>query len=289
MYRPRSVIALNSWAADSTVAAAGYRHSPGPQEQKPDAYSGAKSSDVPLYKLVKGRMLYAYHRLTSCASCERPGETALSAALLLFTLLLWVLHAHLTHKVSSLCNSYIPHVLSSPYQTIHRCILVHLLLVLCCCGLPCVRQAAQPRYVVILDGGSTGTRVHVFKYSMHARSSYPVFKVPEPKLKVEPGLSTYASNAAAAGTSLQPLLKFAQQHVPVPQQASTPIYLMATAGMRLVPVVAADRILQQCRAQLLSSTFMFQPDWASIISGTSEGLYGWVAANYAAGSLQVSS
>lgn len=141
---------------------------------------------------------------------------------------------------------------------------------------------------MILDAGSTGTRVHVFKYSADARSSYAVLKLPEPKLKVEPGLSSYVSNAAGAGASLRPLLKFAEQHVPAQQRASTPVYLMATAGLRLVPAAAAASILEQCRAVLSASAFLFEPERASIISGKSEGLYGWIAANYAAGTLQVS-
>jgi apyrase len=139
----------------------------------------------------------------------------------------------------------------------------------------------------VLDAGSTGTRVHVFSYAVDPRSSYATLQLPEPKLKVEPGLSSYAADAAGAGASLQPLLEFAGQHVPAQQQAQTPVYLMATAGLRLLPSTAADAILNQCRGKLLASSFLFKPEWASIISGTSEGLYAWVAANYAAGNLQV--
>eukprot|EP00882_Tetradesmus_deserticola_P018031 GHRQ01019348.1.p1 GENE.GHRQ01019348.1~~GHRQ01019348.1.p1 ORF type:complete len:264 (+),score=117.16 GHRQ01019348.1:30-821(+) len=148
-------------------------------------------------------------------------------------------------------------------------------------------KASLPRHLVVLDAGSTGTRVHVFSYAVDPRSSYAQLQLPEPKLKVEPGLSSYAADAAGAGASLQPLLDFARQHVPVQQQAQTPVYLMATAGLRLLPITAADAILEHCRKKLLASKFLFRPEWASIISGTNEGLYGWVAANYAAGSLQV--
>eukprot|EP00879_Flechtneria_rotunda_P011827 GHRR01012354.1.p1 GENE.GHRR01012354.1~~GHRR01012354.1.p1 ORF type:complete len:191 (-),score=52.35 GHRR01012354.1:1936-2508(-) len=141
--------------------------------------------------------------------------------------------------------------------------------------------------MVVLDAGSTGTRVHVFQYAAQGKSSYAIIKLPELKLKVEPGLSSYANNAAGAGMSLQPLLQFAQHHVPAGQRISTPIYLMATAGMRLLPAVAAESIMAHCRDSLSVSGFLFEPEWASIISGRSEGLYAWVAANYAAGNLQV--
>jgi Golgi nucleoside diphosphatase len=153
--------------------------------------------------------------------------------------------------------------------------------------LPSVLQAAQPRHLVVLDAGSTGTRVHVFQYAADSSSSYASLLLPEPKLKVQPGLSAYADNAPGAAASLHPLLQFASQHIPASQVPQTPVYLMATAGLRLLPTAAADSILKECRSTLLASDFLFEPDWAQVISGTYEGLYAWVAANYAAGHLQV--
>lgn len=140
---------------------------------------------------------------------------------------------------------------------------------------------------MVLDGGSTGTRVHVFQYAADSSSSYADLKLPEPKLKVQPGLSAYANNAAGAAVSLQPLLEFAAQHIPDSQIPRTPVYLMATAGLRLLPAAAAESILAECRSALHASNFRFESDWAQIISGSYEGLYAWVAANYAAGHLQV--
>lgn len=140
---------------------------------------------------------------------------------------------------------------------------------------------------MVLDAGSTGTRVHVFQYAADSGSSYAAFTLPEPKLKVQPGLSAFADDAAGAAASLQPLLQFAAQHIPASQLPQTPVYLMATAGLRLLPAAAAEDILFECRKALIASDFLFDPDWAQTISGTYEGLYAWVAANYAAGHLQV--
>lgn len=140
---------------------------------------------------------------------------------------------------------------------------------------------------MVLDGGSTGTRVHIFQYAADSSSSYAALKLPEPKLKVSPGLSSYANDPAGAAASLQPLLQFAAQHIPASQLPRTPVYLMATAGLRLLPPAAAQSILAECRSALLASNFLFETEWAQIISGTFEGLYAWVAANYAAGHLQV--
>ncbi|XP_020258436.1 probable apyrase 3 [Asparagus officinalis] len=42
-----------------------------------------------------------------------------------------------------------------------------------------------------------------------------------------------------------------------------------------------EMILESCRGGLRGSGFRFQDDWASVISGSDEGIFAWVAANYA--------
>lgn len=65
----------------------------------------------------------------------------------------------------------------------------------------------------------------------------------------------------------------------------TRLTLYATAGLRLLRRSTADAILESCRAVLATSPFQFKPEWASVLSGNHEGLYGWVAANYGSGDL----
>ena len=66
------------------------------------------------------------------------------------------------------------------------------------------------QHLVILDAGSTGTRVHVFRYvPAKAPLPYAAIHLPEAKLKVEPGLSSYAAEPAAGAASLGELLDFA--------------------------------------------------------------------------------
>jgi apyrase len=144
------------------------------------------------------------------------------------------------------------------------------------------------QHMVIMDAGSTGTRVHVFRYRAHPSSAYPVIHLPEAKLKLQPGLSSFADNPAGAEEPLKNLLEYAAAHVPSDEWQATPVFLMATAGLRLLPAEQADALLAQCRGVLARSPFRFDHSWVTIITGQEEGLYGWVAANYAAGSLQVS-
>lgn len=74
--------------------------------------------------------------------------------------------------------------------------------------------------------------------------------------------------------------------VPAAQQAATPIQLMATAGLRIMAASAASAILSSCGHTLAHSTFRFEHSWAFALPGSLEGVYGFLAANYASGALQ---
>ncbi|GAB2214425.1 hypothetical protein Droror1_Dr00018771 [Drosera rotundifolia] len=145
---------------------------------------------------------------------------------------------------------------------------------------------SSSRFGIVIDGGSTGSRIHVFEYRVEG--GLPVFDFGPDGLgsmRVNPGLSAYAGDPGRAGGSLVELLEFGKRRVPREFWGETEIRLMATAGLRLLEVKDQERIIESCRRALRSSGFKFQDDWASVISGSDEGLYAWVVANYALGSL----
>ncbi len=49
------------------------------------------------------------------------------------------------------------------------------------------------------------------------------------------GLSSYADTPGTASTYLLPLLNFAAKHIPEEKHKETPLYIMATAGLRMLP------------------------------------------------------
>ncbi|GFQ07809.1 probable apyrase 6 [Phtheirospermum japonicum] len=139
---------------------------------------------------------------------------------------------------------------------------------------------------VVIDGGSTGTRIHVFKYEV--RDGNLVLDFSEKGLvsmRVNPGLSAHVDDPDMAGHAVVELVEFAKRNVARDQWGDTEIRLMATAGMRLLRDEDQVRILNACRRVLRASGFRFRDDWASVISGSDEGLYAWVVANYALGTL----
>ncbi len=68
--------------------------------------------------------------------------------------------------------------------------------------------------------------------------------------------------------------------------ADTPIFLMATAGMRFLSQPQQTALLRETCSYLRQNTGFALPDCASnvqVISGETEGLFGWLAANYLLG------
>lgn len=104
-------------------------------------------------------------------------------------------------------------------------------------------------------------------------------------MRVTPGLSAFEGDVDGAGRSLLELLEFGKGNVPKEYWGVTEVRLMATAGLRRLDFGVQERVLESCRGVLRVSGFLFRDDWASVITGSEEGMFAWVAANYALGTL----
>ena len=85
------------------------------------------------------------------------------------------------------------------------------------------------------------------------------------------------------GVSLKGLIDFLKVKVPEIDWTVTPIWLKATAGLRMLPTSESRAILDSIKDYLLNKTnspFLFRPSWATIIPGNEEGGFGWIAYNY---------
>jgi hypothetical protein len=138
------------------------------------------------------------------------------------------------------------------------------------------------RYAVTVDAGSSGSRVHVHHY-YYNHNNIPTFNPVSKTLKVKPGLSTFIHTPKQGANSIKPLLEFAQDNIPEPYWENTPVFIKATAGLRAVDNTLAEQVLEECRNLLKTFPFVFDPQHVRIISGTYEGIYGWVATNYLVG------
>ncbi|KDR73693.1 hypothetical protein GALMADRAFT_627921 [Galerina marginata CBS 339.88] len=157
---------------------------------------------------------------------------------------------------------------------------------------------------IVIDAGSSGSRLQIYSWrdprSMNVKQgselAYTLPKVEKGTrdndlwvTKVEPGLSSLADKPEDVGTYLRPLLSHAREHIPPSLQKETPLFLLATAGMRLLaPKKQAEILHETCRFLVTHSHFKIDDPSASgpcgssvrIITGEEEGLFGWIAVNY---------
>ena len=101
---------------------------------------------------------------------------------------------------------------------------------------------------------------------------------------VNAGISSLADRPQDVANYLSPLFEHAKNIIPPSQLSTTPVYILATAGMRLLTDSQSSTILSQACAYIQSSSTPFHirscTDQVRIISGEEEGIYGWVAVNY---------
>ncbi|KAF8197595.1 nucleoside-diphosphatase [Pholiota molesta] len=157
---------------------------------------------------------------------------------------------------------------------------------------------------IVIDAGSSGSRLQIYSWkdprSIHVEKDSPLaYSLPQVEKgtqdndqwvsKVEPGLSSLADKPDDVGAYLRPLLAHAREHIPPSLHKDTPLFLLATAGMRLLsPKKQADILLETCRFLVTHSHFKIDepstvgPCGSSvrIITGEEEGLFGWIAVNY---------
>ena len=149
--------------------------------------------------------------------------------------------------------------------------------------------ADESKYVIILDAGSIGSRIHVYEFkSGQAESADEVpILLSETFEMTRPGLSHYADDPVKAAASIDPLLQIALEKVPKHLHTQTPVSLKATAGLRLLGKDKAQLILDQVQTHI-AENFPFRlpnANAVSILDGKDEAIYAWVTANYLLGNL----
>ena len=161
------------------------------------------------------------------------------------------------------------------------------------------------KYFVVLDCGSTGTRIYVYHASIQHKkyNSLPIaikslrnglHRRPRSqsgraydRMETEPGLDKLVHNVSGLKGALKPLIRWAQKQIPVHAHRTTSVFLYATAGVRRLPSADSQWLLDNAWSVLKDSPFLCKKDWVKIISGTEEAYFGWISLNYYSGILGV--
>ncbi|CAH1445399.1 unnamed protein product [Lactuca virosa] len=154
------------------------------------------------------------------------------------------------------------------------------------------------RFYVVLDCGSTGTRVYVYQASINHQKTnvLPILlkSIPEDlkskpsslsgkaynRMETEPGFDKLVHNVSGLKQAIKPLLLWAEKQIPKHSHKSTSVFLYATAGVRRLPDSDSDWLLKTSWSILKKSSFLCKKEWIKTISGMEEAYYGWIALNY---------
>ncbi|KAM7144054.1 ectonucleoside triphosphate diphosphohydrolase 8-like isoform 3-T5 [Macrochelys suwanniensis] len=137
------------------------------------------------------------------------------------------------------------------------------------------------KYGMVFDAGSSHTSLFVYQWTSDKTNDTGVVSQTLTCDVQGPGISSYAKDPPKAGESLRRCLEDALKVIPDERQREVPVYLGATAGMRLLSMEnksAADQVLNEVAKTIQQYPVNFHG--ARIITGEEEGAYGWITINY---------
>ena len=141
----------------------------------------------------------------------------------------------------------------------------------------------------MIDAGSTGSRIHVYKFNNCGavpELEHEEFKMTE---KSVGGLSAFKNDPVGAAASLDPLMKVAMDTVPDALKGCSPVAVKATAGLRKIGPELSEAILKQVREHL-EKDYPFplvsaEQGGVAVMDGADEGVYAWITTNYLLGKI----
>ena len=148
------------------------------------------------------------------------------------------------------------------------------------------------QYALMVDAGSTGSRIHVYRFNNCGATpelEKEWFEMTPKREGASSGLSAYPNDPEAAAKSLDMLLDVAVENVPASMQGCTPIAVKATAGLRKLGAEKSNAILAAVRERL-ETAYPFpnvsdDKGGVEVMDGTDEGVSAWITTNYLLGKI----
>ncbi|KAM6431574.1 ectonucleoside triphosphate diphosphohydrolase 4 isoform 2-T3 [Liasis olivaceus] len=147
-------------------------------------------------------------------------------------------------------------------------------------------------YGIMVDCGSSGSRIFVYWWPRHNGNPHDLLDIKQMRdknrkpvvMKIKPGISEFATSPEKVSDYIFPLLSFAAEHIPRAKHKETPLYILCTAGMRILPESQQKAILEDLLTDIpVHFDFLFSDSHAEVISGKQEGVYAWIGINFVLG------
>ncbi|CAF3116254.1 unnamed protein product [Rotaria sp. Silwood2] len=150
---------------------------------------------------------------------------------------------------------------------------------------PILRLLDPYSYVLVLDAGSTGTRIHVYKFRASTDNENGDTFVLKSEIfnESKPGLSSFADQIYKAEEQIDDLLKIADREVSRFKHRGTPLVLRATAGLRLLNETK-QKLLLDGVSNIFSKYGFYRPKMdIAVMNETEEGIDAWLTLVYLKG------
>mgnify|MGYP004707139035 CR=1 FL=1 len=147
-------------------------------------------------------------------------------------------------------------------------------------------SSCETVHVIVVDAGSSGSRIHVYDFNKCSDSSKPELLKEHFKM-LKPGLSSFKEDFESAAESLIPLLDFAKSVIPEEKQDCSPIVVKATAGLRMLGEKESSAILSYVET-FMNTQYPFKlisENPVSIMGGDQEGVFAWITTNFLLGNI----
>ncbi|XP_039210142.1 ectonucleoside triphosphate diphosphohydrolase 4 isoform X2 [Crotalus tigris] len=150
-------------------------------------------------------------------------------------------------------------------------------------------------YGIMVDCGSSGSRIFVYWWPRHNGNPHDLLDIKQMRdenrkpvvMKIKPGISEFATSPEKVSDYIFPLLNFAAEHIPRAKHKETPLYILCTAGMRILPESQQKAILEDLLTDIpVHFDFLFSDSHAEVISGKQEGVYAWIGINFVLGKFE---
>eukprot|EP00923_Selenidium_pygospionis_P005760 GHVN01009837.1.p1 GENE.GHVN01009837.1~~GHVN01009837.1.p1 ORF type:complete len:447 (+),score=36.59 GHVN01009837.1:1-1341(+) len=146
-----------------------------------------------------------------------------------------------------------------------------------------IKTTIVEREIIIVDAGSTGSRLVVFSFLFCGKNLVGIKA--EYKHEISGGISEMLNKQSKIENIFKGLLNFANKKTR--DKKNTMIFVSATAGLRVLEPEKQENVLNMVRKIIAYSGFAASTnnDAVSILSGEKEAEYAWITANYLLGNI----